>query len=116
MGDLLTYLRNSREKEENNLNFEFLIKISYYISSGCEYLESINLVHRDISARNCLLNIVSFKNNEFVLEVKLGDFGLARNIYFNDFYRTGGDKALPIRWMAPESLQDGLFTSKSDVW
>ena len=31
-----------------------------------------------------------------------------------EYYRGGG--SLPIRWMAPESLKEHKFTSKSDVW
>ena len=51
-----------------------------------------------------------------VRKVKIGDFGLARDIYKNDYYRKEGEGLLPVRWMSPESLIDGVFTTQSDVW
>lgn len=65
---------------------------------------------RDLAARNCL---VSF--TEKIL-VKIGDFGLARMLSQQDYYRKTGEALLPVRWMAPESLLDAIFTSQSDVW
>ena len=44
------------------------------------------------------------------------DFGMTRDIYETDYYRKGNRGLLPVRWMAPESLKDGVFTSMSDVW
>lgn len=44
------------------------------------------------------------------------DFGMTRDIYETDYYRKGGKGLLPVRWMAPESLKDGVFTANSDVW
>ena len=41
---------------------------------------------------------------------------MTRDIYETDYYRKGGKGLLPVRWMAPESLKDGVFTSQSDVW
>ncbi len=38
------------------------------------------------------------------------------DIYETDYYRKGGKGLLPVRWMAPESLKDGVFTTYSDVW
>lgn len=46
----------------------------------------------------------------------LSDFGMTRDIYETDYYRKGGKGLLPVRWMAPESLKDGVFTTYSDVW
>ncbi|KAG7251014.1 hypothetical protein CRUP_002944, partial [Coryphaenoides rupestris] len=43
-----------------------------------------------------------------------GDFGMTRDIYETDYYRKGGKGLLPVRWMAPESLKDGVFTAHSD--
>lgn len=67
---------------------------------------------RDLAARNCLVS----KKTDNSLIVKIGDFGLARDIYKNDYYRKEGEGLLPVRWMSPESLIDGIFTTPSDIW
>lgn len=49
--------------------------------------------------------------------VRVGDFGLAEDVYTRGYYRQGKTDTvkLPFKWMAPESLRDGLFSVKSDV-
>lgn len=85
------------------------------ISNGCLYLEENKIVHRDLAARNCLLN--NNNNNDNIRTiVKISDLGLARDIYANDFYEIKSNKPLPFRWMAPESIFDGIFSTESDVW
>ncbi|KAM7539096.1 hypothetical protein Aperf_G00000048757 [Anoplocephala perfoliata] len=89
-----------------------LMKIMRDIARGCQYLEEQHFVHRDIAARNCLVSH-KHKNGRIV---KLCDFGLARDIYKNDYYRKRNEPKLPVRWMSPEAILEGLFTSKSDIW
>ena len=48
--------------------------------------------------------------------VKVGDLGMARDVYMTNYYHANGRGPMPIRWMAPESICDGKFSSKSDVW
>ncbi len=50
------------------------------------------------------------------LQIKIADFGLARGVNNKDYYRVAGSAVLPVRWMAPESLLLGKFSSASDVW
>lgn len=50
------------------------------------------------------------------MTVKISDFGLSRDIYASDYYRIQSKSLLPVRWMPPESILFGKFTSESDVW
>jgi proto-oncogene tyrosine-protein kinase ROS len=116
-GDLLSFLRNNRPTvtKPSALKLIDLISMCVDVSSGCRYLEEMHFVHRDIAARNCLVKTAPDPNG-LNLVVKIGDFGLARDIYKNDYYRKEGEGLLPVRWMSPESLVDGVFTSQSDIW
>lgn len=37
-------------------------------------------------------------------------------MYESDYYKFTRKGMMPVRWMAPECLADGIFTTKSDVW
>ena len=74
--------------------------------------KTVFICFRDLAARNCLVSSV----HPVDMVIKIGDFGLARDIYKNDYYRKEGEGLLPVRWMSPESLVDGVFTTLSDIW
>jgi len=49
--------------------------------------------------------------------VKVADFGLSRELLLRDYYRSDGNgmTPVPVRWLAPESLEASVFTTMSDV-
>ncbi|KAJ8247151.1 hypothetical protein GJAV_G00259330 [Gymnothorax javanicus] len=90
------------------LTVEDLICYSFQVARGMEFLASRKCIHRDLAARNILLS----ESNV----VKICDFGLARDIYKDPDYVRKGNARLPLKWMAPESIFDKVYTSQSDVW
>ena len=137
-GKLLTHLREHRMKQSSFFNFskdggdvgealtsKDLTKFAYGVAKGMEYLVSkgvsvtaccflsdlcLQIIHRDLAARNILVD-----HNK---NTKISDFGLSRNLrdLGSEMYEQKTKGALPIRWMAPESLYFSVFTPKSDVW
>lgn len=113
-GDLAVVLRENSPHSSflkpglQPLTKDSLYWISIQIASGMTYLSSQRFVHRDLACRNCLVGTD--------LTVKIADFGLSRDIYTRDYYKMGSSRLLPLRWMSPESVIYGKFTSESDVW
>ncbi|XP_048478000.1 fibroblast growth factor receptor homolog 1 isoform X2 [Plutella xylostella] len=118
-GNLREFLRSRRPgnryesptedlKDKKTLTQKDLVSFSYQVARGMEYLASRRCIHRDLAARNVLVS------DDCVL--KIADFGLAKDVQSNDYYRKKTEGRLPVRWMAPESLYHKVFTTQTDVW
>ncbi|XP_063157031.1 tyrosine-protein kinase Blk [Candoia aspera] len=101
-GCLLDFLN----KQGKKLSLPKLIDFSAQVAEGMAYIERMNSIHRDLRAANILVSES--------LCCKIADFGLAR-IIENEYLAQEGAK-FPIKWTAPEAINYGLFTIKSDVW
>ncbi|XP_044078450.1 macrophage colony-stimulating factor 1 receptor 2 isoform X2 [Siniperca chuatsi] len=94
--------------QTDSLSIGDLMRFSHQVAQGLDFLSSRNCIHRDVAARNVLLTDRRV--------AKICDFGLARDIRNDDSYIVQGNARLPVKWMAPESIFQCVYTVQSDVW
>jgi hypothetical protein len=97
--------------KDDPISLETKIRWLKEIAQGMLHLHKYNVVHRDLASRNILL---SSPNSNFA-HLKISDFGMSRVLQQGNEGRTL-NKIGPIRWMAPESIGQQVYSKKSDAW
>ncbi|OQS02684.1 kinase [Thraustotheca clavata] len=100
-GDVREHL--SRSKQPDDFSWELKLKCSASLVGAVLYLHSINILHRDIKAKNILVNT----NMEF----KLADIGVAVDELSGAAFGFGTSQ-----WMAPEVLKGLSYTRSADIY
>eukprot|EP00051_Salpingoeca_urceolata_P026830 m.4820 g.4820 ORF g.4820 m.4820 type:complete len:1110 (-) comp2126_c0_seq2:116-3445(-) len=101
-------VRSAQGETATSIGVHRLLDFCVQICRGLSAIADKGIVHRDIAARNMLVTSDSV--------IKVSDFGLARNVGSSNVYKLKSTRKLPARWMAPESLDYGMFTPESDIW
>lgn len=116
LGDLKKFLLEQRSDRKRE-GVPLPLRMSIDIASGLHCLHANYYYYSDLAARNCLV----FPD----LSVKIGDYGISRCLYKNDYYnRPQAPNTIPVRWLAPECVvfhEDGTLVTKppssqGNVW
>ncbi|GMR55851.1 hypothetical protein PMAYCL1PPCAC_26046, partial [Pristionchus mayeri] len=90
-------------KDNPKLNVYKRTKMAMEAAAGLDYLHSRLCIHRDIAARNLLIDKVA----------KVSDFGLTRK---TRNYKIDVDKPLNLRWIAPDVYESSTVNKATDVY
>ena len=96
----LSYILKKRKKLKE-------IEVIYYITNlikAIKYLHKKRIVHRDIKTANIFLTDK--------LEVKLGDFGITKQIFDGKLYKIDGT----LYYLSPEIFEYNGYSFEVDIW
>ncbi|KAL1492981.1 hypothetical protein ABEB36_011133 [Hypothenemus hampei] len=98
----------SSEGVHHTLTTQEVVHMALQIIKGMQYLHKKHLLHKDLAARNCLV--------DDKLYVQVADNALSRDLFPSDYHCLGDNENRPVKWLALESLLHKTFTPASDVW
>lgn len=105
----ICYVLNTLKFNRSYLRAHELLTIAEQVAEGLSFLADKRYLHRDIAARNILLD----RNNI----VRIADFGLARPLPpGQDEWKLDKLGRLPVKYMAVETLTKKVFSLASEVW
>ncbi|KAK0402898.1 hypothetical protein QR680_016601 [Steinernema hermaphroditum] len=90
-------------KKNTKVGVKSRVQILLDAAMGLEYMHSKGTIHRDVAARNLLIDKV----------VKVSDFGLARR---TTKYKIDPNKPMNLRWLAPEVYETAVVNKQTDVY
>uniref|UniRef100_A0A8C5H2Z1 Inactive tyrosine-protein kinase 7 n=1 Tax=Gouania willdenowi TaxID=441366 RepID=A0A8C5H2Z1_GOUWI len=111
LGDLKQFLRISKSKDDKvksqPISTKTKVSICTQVAQGMEHLSNHRFVHKDVAARNCLINSQR--------RVKVSSLSLSKDVYNSEYYHYR-QAWIPLRWLPTESVFEDDFSTKSDVW
>uniref|UniRef100_A0A8C8DW87 Protein tyrosine kinase 7 (inactive) n=1 Tax=Oryzias sinensis TaxID=183150 RepID=A0A8C8DW87_9TELE len=110
-GDLKQFLRISKSKDDKvksqPLSTKTKMSLCAQVARGMEHLSNHRFVHKDLAARNCLINSQR--------RVKVSSLSLSKDVYNSEYYHYR-QSWIPLRWLPSESVFEDDQSTKSDVW
>lgn len=107
--------KNGIIQQKNNINQSSmgpikvtqLLLFAQQIARGMDAIYRARYMHRDLAARNCVISSD--------LTVKVSYPANMKDKYAREYYKLKSNM-VPLRWMAPECIEDDDNTIKSDVY
>ncbi|KAL3050064.1 hypothetical protein OYC64_012169 [Pagothenia borchgrevinki] len=111
LGDLKQFLRISKSKDDQvksqPISTKTKVSICAQVAHGMEHLSNHRFVHKDLAARNCMINSQR--------RVKVSALSLSKDVYNSEYYHYR-QAWIPLRWLPSESVFEDDFSTKSDMW
>ncbi|XP_055311098.1 tyrosine-protein kinase-like otk isoform X2 [Sitodiplosis mosellana] len=99
--------KNHIDKTADTIKLPQLLSIAQHIARGMDAIYRARYMHKDLAARNCVITSD--------LTVKISYPANIKEKYIREYYKLK-NSMVPLRWMAPECIEDDDNTIKTDIY